>query len=706
MLKIKKIMESVIPKSYQISDGEKTAVRLKFDDGLMYYQSSYRADRIYCMRCGSLDNISERGQIACQKCGNTRVREMNASGHTTYVRNCELIDEFIVVKNSVIRYREKMTGPDVYSYDESCIVIQGNEAAFFENKLIGGYDDGGIRKWTRVKKPTQYRLPQEDEYVVRVHDEALYDNSLFQFIYQGLYEKSLSSIFCSMMQSANGVDATEVDCPEFNDSVVIYDEAKALAVDNLEVRKEPTGNGNMIRVHTWCTKCKRYGQKIISGQYSYGTECCTVCHEYSGHMSRISELMNYYVFPQEFDDGKLLLRVDEVLCKAKFNSPNTLGINPTIAYELELQRTFYVYVLLNGKALFFNERMEPVDKTGIIVRKGRGVGNHNYILSDEHMNVIKNNKAMKRTGFIEYTDNMNGIDLRYFDALVKIPSLEMLSKLGMSSLVHDIIYADDKDLPGYMKKDDKKNGIKRLSKPQMQGLIASNCSLSKFIFYMQIVKKDEDALYEDFDWITSHSHARHILDILRVKIPGMTVKKMREYLERVDEAQCCPVNESAQLWSDYVRMLRDLDCDLTDKGLIYPNSLKREHDKAARKLTQVKDEKLNAVFRERAEKNDKYAWENKEFKVLIPHDISELYEEGRKLSHCVGTYGKMVAEGHSTIAFIRKITDLDTPLCTIEIRQDAIVQARGLSNRPAENIPKMKGFITDWAKNKGLYYAA
>lgn len=36
----------------------------------------------------------------------------------------------------------------------------------------------------------------------------------------------------------------------------------------------------------------------------------------------------------------------------------------------------------------------------------------------------------------------------------------------------------------------------------------------------------------------------------------------------------------------------------------------------------------------------------------------------------------------------------------------AIVQARGMSNRPAENIPNMRTFIKAWAKNKGLRYAA
>lgn len=64
------------------------------------------------------------------------------------------------------------------------------------------------------------------------------------------------------------------------------------------------------------------------------------------------------------------------------------------------------------------------------------------------------------------------------------------------------------------------------------------------------------------------------------------------------------------------------------------------------------------------------------------------------------------ANFEADIAFIRKQSEVDTPLCTIEIRQDTIVQARGMSNRPAENIPKMKGFINAWAKNKGLIYAA
>ena len=61
-----------------------------------------------------------------------------------------------------------------------------------------------------------------------------------------------------------------------------------------------------------------------------------------------------------------------------------------------------------------------------------------------------NNKAVKRTGFVEYCDRKAKIDMRYFEALAKIPSLEMISKMGMTELVTDLIYANDKDIPGYL----------------------------------------------------------------------------------------------------------------------------------------------------------------------------------------------------------------------------------------------------------------
>lgn len=706
MLKVKMIMESVIPFSTSVSEEDKRMFRSKKDDGAMYYESSRSTDEMFCLRCGTASTPAAIGEVKCPKCGNKHIRQRNYSPSYMYVRNVELIDGFLVIKESVIKLSETMDGIDIATYDVSCIVIQGNEVGGFENRLIQGYDDCGTRRWTRVKKPANTYYRNQRELNCRITDEDVYDHPMFESISEDIYRLGMGDLYAKLKNQGMAVEEIAISCPEFDESLVSYDTNKAIITHQLATRKEYAVNSSeMYRLHGWCTKCGKYGQKLENRSYSMGYNC-PHCKEYSGNYGRTSNCLNFFITPQEFEDGTMLLRVDEGIYRAEFVGEHIYGVDPELTYKLEICRVFYVYVMLTGKALIFNSDGVVIDKTGIDNRIVRGIQVQHYICSDEQKELILNNKAVKRTGFVEYTNGIKEIDLRYFDALQKIPSLEMISKMGLHQLVHDLIYADDKDIPGYLKKEDKGTGIKRLTKPQMQSLIQSSCHLTQFVAYMQISKKDTEAMFEDFQWISSQSHSRHILDVLRVKIPNMTVKKMREYLEHVDEAQCCPVNESAQLWADYVRMLRDLDCDLTDKHLIFPNSLKREHDKAARKMTQVKDEKLNATFRERAVKNDKYAWENEEFKVLIPHDISELYEEGRKLSHCVGTYGKMVAEGRSVVAFIRKATDVDTPLCTIEIRQNAIVQARGMSNRPAENIPKMKTFIKAWAADKGLQYAA
>lgn len=85
-------------------------------------------------------------------------------------------------------------------------------------------------------------------------------------------------------------------------------------------------------------------------------------------------------------------------------------------------------------------------------------------------------------------------------------------------------------------------------------------------------------LFEDFNDVALRSHERHILDIMCVGVPGMTVARIRDYMYRVDDVQCCSSSESMQPWADYLRMLRDLEADLTDTKLVFPNFLKREHD--------------------------------------------------------------------------------------------------------------------------------
>lgn len=111
MLKVKKIMESVIPQSYELSEGEKTAFKEMCNDGAMYYEATCNADRMYCLLCGTVSEVGTEGKIQCPRCGNQVVRQRSYNDQRRCIRTCEIIDDFVVIKESNAIYNEKMDGP-------------------------------------------------------------------------------------------------------------------------------------------------------------------------------------------------------------------------------------------------------------------------------------------------------------------------------------------------------------------------------------------------------------------------------------------------------------------------------------------------------------------------------------------------------------------------------------------------------------------
>ena len=65
--------------------------------------------------------------------------------------------------------------------------------------------------------------------------------------------------------------------------------------------------------------------------------------------------------------------------------------------------------------------------------------------------------------------------------------------------------------------------------------------------------------------------------------------------------------------------------------------------------------------------------------MVVPHEVTELYEEGRMLHHCVGSYGRMVSDGECVVAFIRrKEEEAGPPLHSRNLRQGNCTGARDM----------------------------
>lgn len=699
MIKSKKIMTEVFPKLGGLPQSVIDQMLEKANDGKLLYSpirkiGEEKAGQYYCLRCGSHGEIVG-DNIVCLNCCNHNVRSFQSDSYRTkHKGNCRyvhVVDEYVVMQDFNWCVEEK---PEIGQYvnlsEMSRIVVSDEGFLLYTSSYQYPYGDQREVTWVQRKKPCQD---------FKKHSICFTDKSILEHPIVSKVKDFLTGSTSEMAQALSYEFAT-------NEDISVKFPNVKFPKPNYSIIKTPgtwevssqfhalPGTEDFEKQQCWCANCGEYHEQIVSTVYSRDAEKCPKCG-YSGYLRNT---LNILVDGVETDDGDVFLRIHGVHKTRDLDGELIVGVNPLVKTAYTPEYTEYILVSPEGNITFFNEGGKEMDR--MITPKEERNNDQEVYFSDEVVEVIKNSKAIKRTGFAEWMNS--GASPRYFEYLKGMPCLEIFSKMGMNALVRDILDKDLSDIPQYLKKTGKDSRMSKLSKPQINSLRKSSVSLKCLIAYMRVLNRDPDALYEEFNDIASRSHERHILDIMCVGVPGMTVAKIKDYMYRVDDAQCCPPSESMQLWADYLRMLRNLEADLTDTKLVYPNSLKREHDKAARKVEQVNNERMKERFEKKAAENEWLAYKGKKLSVLIPHQMTELYEEGRKLNHCVGTYARYVADGTSIIAFIRRNENTAEPYCTVEIRGNNIVQAKGFANRQGVLFPGVKEFLNEWSKEKKL----
>ena len=706
MLQIKKIKEQLFPRLLGFPEDVSQRFADEMNDGLLLYDPEHtnadgvRMPRYHCLQCRAYGEMSRDSQICCPKCGNERFRPLKKDRHDSNSRRqyrlIQSMGEYVLVRDFVLYVQENVEKGIVTNNEENFrLVLKNGEIAAFKN--AGAFaGDAYVNEWRRVNQI--YEKHQAVKTIVE--SCAVYDDCLLK----GNDDKialPIGLLYDKLMEQAVEKRMDSVPFPIVN----FRDPDFSLISKNIKwtakmVSEKIPNSDEFKKTVSWCTGCGKYRETLRDKSHYYldSGERCLYCGSAVNNVS--AEASNYLIDAAETEDESVVLSVMRVCSYWNFDGELEFGVDPKRVLEHSIYLTNYIYIRSDGQVYFYNDKHKEIEKLQAANCNRRHTKMFYY---SERALIIRKNKTVGRTGFPKLADS-NG-NPKYFERYRNMPCMEIFAKMEMYALVVDIIESDEKNIPQYMRKTGKDSRLGRLSKPQINSLRQSHCGLNDIVAYMQVLNKDPEALYSTFYELSSASHSRHVLDILRVGVPTMTVEKIQEYIRRVDDAQCCPAAESMQLWSDYLRMLKTLECDLTDNKLVFPNSLKREHDKAARKVTQIKDEKLNQKFIERAEKNKWLEYSSKQLSVIVPEDMAALYEEGRKLSHCVGAYAQNVANGNSLIAFVRRKEHMNEPFCTVEVRDKTIVQARGFSNRPAVMIPGVRTFLEEWSGSKGLEIA-
>lgn len=472
----------------------------------------------------------------------------------------------------------------------------------------------------------------------------------------------------------------------------------------------------------WVAVCKNCGEKIVlQERYMVANEC--------PHCKRkvANETQQGYVLNTKLEE-------DGSLISALYNySMKLVSKNEDYQYEVEkidlrgaiyaTEKSIYFYKSEDGKELKkatcseINSYFDSICG-GYRYLKVNFIGGAQKVINDYK------NSVLKRTGYIEFCEKISNAKdasdpeileafaqelcgkINYFAIFNSCKALEQLAKSGMTNLVKDII--KKVSCPRYIhKKETTPHKILGLTKAQFKEIRQADVSQSEFESYKKILEADPTALYSD---CTRFLHAYYsnpvdiVIDILNYKIPKINMKEIEKYVESLDQYQCMDWNNGIREWRDYLNMCIALKCDLNERTVIFTNSLKLEHDRTIRKYNTLQDKKAVANFQEAVKRYEYLEWESEDFDFMVvtPKTQEELYEEGRVLHHCVGSYAKSVAEGRSTIVFIRRKDEPTSPLCTVEVSNNRLVQARTKYNNHAYTVPGVKKFMQAWGKEKHI----
>lgn len=151
------------------------------------------------------------------------------------------------------------------------------------------------------------------------------------------------------------------------------------------------------------------------------------------------------------------------------------------------------------------------------------------------------------------------------------------------------------------------------------------------------------------------------------------------------------------IFDDYVRMNKIMNNNDFEK---YPRYLKTYHDISFIHLQAHRDKTLQNKLIKITSKLKKYEYKNEEYSVICPKSYDDLLNEGKKLHHCVASYGEKLAEGKTIIMFVRNNQKLDIPFVTIEIKNIrnklTICQSKGKNNSHPDD--KVLKFLDEYKK--------
>lgn len=173
-------------------------------------------------------------------------------------------------------------------------------------------------------------------------------------------------------------------------------------------------------------------------------------------------------------------------------------------------------------------------------------------------------------------------------------------------------------------------------------------------------------------------------------------------------------------WSDYIKMAEKLHKKVDDEMIYKPRELKVRHNeyaeeverirmlemaKSDRKFAKQEVEKYNKKFPKAKDVlkkiKPKLEWENEEYLIVVPKELTDIIFEGRQLHHCAGAtdrYFDRIEQEETYICFLRKKEHPKEPFYTIEVEPGGTIRQHRGKYDEEPDIEKVKPALREWQK--------
>lgn len=298
----------------------------------------------------------------------------------------------------------------------------------------------------------------------------------------------------------------------------------------------------------------------------------------------------------------------------------------------------------------------------------------------------------------------------FLSAYIKRPKIEHLIKMKLYHLVSGIIYGgySYSALQAINFNGENMRAILGIDRPYFPLLRELNPSIDQLHLIRQLLQADHKPSTEQIKWFIASKISN--ADAAKELLAHMSVHKLQRYVEQQfapeDEAALKRVNYYKMNtlitdYHDYLCMCKELQYDVKNSFILFPRELKAAHDSVAKTLKDKRTaEHEKAIAGSFDEWQKRYQYQSKELMMIPPHSAKEIVDEGAALHHCVRLYVKNVAEKKSVILFVRSVDEPDKSLCTVEVKDGQVTQARGFDNK--EPPAQITAFIEQW-KQRVLY---